>query len=128
MDIKSKKPIALVAIGMLGIAVLCFLVCEFAVSWGVMVVVKNSSDATARAVRLSFVGGEEYVADIAPHSQAKTRIMVQGESSLSIRYLDSQNKEQNRDLDLYLEPGYRGTVVVIINGNIVSVEDRTRLY
>jgi hypothetical protein len=91
---------------------------------GIEVSIANPG-TTMRSVVLHVTGRSYPVGDILPGKIAVATVQPTSESHLEIELTDAQGQRRRLNADVYFEPGYSGTVSVVIqDGKIVSSEYR----
>jgi len=100
-----------------------FLAVAMVGSRGVSVVVCNGSSDTIENVELAFTGGVRHVPSILPNAESETRIVVEGESDLRLKYASGSSSYAYR-LDEYIEPGYCGLIRISVgdSGDVSAVD------
>lgn len=89
---------------------------------GIKVSVANTG-TTMRSVVLHVTGRSYPVGDVLPGKAIVETVQPTGESHLEIEFADTQGQMQRVIVDTYFEPGYGGTISVVIqDGNVVSRE------
>lgn len=94
---------------------------------GVSVDVYNKSDTEIHDLLLEYTGGKKAIKTILPQQNIKQKINPTGESALTIEFsLDGKNYRQG--LDVYIENGYSGSLIVNIGeGGKVDFESHVKL-
>jgi hypothetical protein len=88
---------------------------------GVEVVIKNQSGLELTDVNLSFTGGKKLFPRLGSLNELRTRVRPTSASHLNIGFKEPSGKEHKQEVDTYFEPGYKGTVSILIGpGGIVS--------
>lgn len=80
----------------------------------VTVTVMNATDQRVGEIRIHYTGGAATIPELQPKEHGIARINPSGESSLHVRYVDATGVAHSKDADIYLEPGYTGTISVEI--------------
>ena len=75
-----------------------------------VVQIRNSGTAPLLNVRLQFSGGECALSTLPGKTKRTLLLNVIGESGLSLEFEDQAGMKHGDKLDVYLEPGYGGTV------------------
>lgn len=93
---------------------------------GVETVVRNSSPAPMRDVRVVVTGGSYRIGDIPPGESRSVRVKPSGDSSVRLEYTDAGGA-RSVDLDCYIEAGYSGGISVdVANGAVVRKSEAIR--
>src|SRR5262249_9370284 len=91
---------------------------------GVEVSIVNTGTAM-RSVVLHVTGRSYPVGDILPGKTTVARVQPTSESHLEIEFTDAQGEKQLLKVDVYIEPGYRGAMSVVIqDAKVVSSDCR----
>jgi len=94
---------------------------------GVKVSVANTG-TTMRSVVLHVTGRSYPVGDLLPGKTIVQTVKPTGESHLEIEFAGAEGQIQRVNVDTYFEPGYGGTLSVVINdGKVVSSEDHVKV-
>jgi hypothetical protein len=88
---------------------------------GVQVTVVNQGQNPITDVRLTFTGGSHDIGDLPPNEPVQFNLEPSGESSVTVSFSDSLGNSQSRLVDVYVEPGYDGTLLIFIDGDIGEV-------
>ena len=93
------------------------------------VVIQNRTGSEISQVAIVHSGGANRLSAIASGADAATCVHVRGESSVQVDYVDGNATRHSADLNIYLESGYRGRIVVEIGPDGAKiVENRVKLY
>lgn len=104
------------------VAVACFVFVLTGCAPQVKVSVMNSTEQPLRQMQIHYTGGMAHVGDVPARQQRSVEIRPGGESSVVLRYVDAAGVEHSKDLDVYLEPSYKGTIAVQVeSGGRVEV-------
>ena len=97
--------------------------------YGNIVVLRNKGQKALSNVVLTFPGGESKLS-LLPENSDRTLIMnLRGESGLSFSFTDWAGKKHEEYKDIYLEPGYKGSVYITIDSaNHVIWENNTEPF
>ena len=79
---------------------------------GVDVILVNESDGSFKGAVLTFTGGTRDLHELRAGSVKRVRIAVTGESDLVVKCTDATSQTRLHKLNVYIEPGYRGRIVV----------------
>jgi hypothetical protein len=83
-------------------------------SSGVTVIFRNESTETLTSVKIGYVGGECIETNLPPNSAFNVRIHPKDESSIDVS-VNCGPQQFSTNLYEYIEPPYRGRVVVTFN-------------
>jgi hypothetical protein len=90
-------------------------------------VVINASSSALMDVRLVYTGGEVIVGTLSRGTAGMTKVHVSGASTLILQYQTNETVIR-KNLDVYVEPGYRGTIkVVVADGGSIQIENKIRV-
>ena len=93
-------------------------------SKGVKVSLKNQTGNMIKNIKIHYTGGTKNVAEIKKNSEWKGFINPNGESHIEIDYIDFKNIKHHKNIDCYLENGYKGRLNIKIDKNdAISVTD-----
>ena len=83
--------------------------------------ITNMSTNDISNLSILYKGGNHKYSLLQKGENISLKITPAGESSITIEY-EEDNEKYIKDIDVYIEPGYRGNIEVIIysNGNIFS--------
>ncbi len=75
-------------------------------------------------VKVRLTGISYSLGDLATGSSKAVRANPTGESSVSIEFTDSAGHRRSHEVDTYLEPGYCGTIAVLLTpqGTVQTIE------
>jgi hypothetical protein len=91
---------------------------------GVKAVVRNVGTNAMQDVRVIVTGRSYSVDDIQPGESRMVRVQPTGESSITLRYRDSNSGANSVHVDCYIEPGYSGSISVdVANGAVIRKTD-----
>lgn len=98
-------------------------------SHGIEVEVSNQSGSDIKDVTLAFTGGSEILPLVRDGSTESMLIEPTGESSLTISFTDSAGNTISKQADIYLEPGYQGTISVTVRpADQIDVQSNVSVY
>ncbi len=79
-------------------------------------------------LQLHFRGGSKRAANLKPTESFQAKIKPNGESDLTIEFVDVSGKQHSTNLDVYLEPSFRGRIEVTIERDgKVSAKDELKI-
>lgn len=111
------------------VAVLVGLLGWRGVTSGVAVTVTNGSGADITSLSVRFTGGRRSAPRVEPAGRFRTRVNPTGESDLVVEFLDASGNGHTNEVDVYLEPDYRGAVRITIQTNgSVTWEDQSKTW
>lgn len=82
---------------------------------GTRVKIDNQHSAPMKNVVVQFTGGQQELGTVAPNSTAETYINPTGESALDVAYQLGEGTPKKDKIDIYLEPGYGGEIVIFLS-------------
>jgi hypothetical protein len=86
----------------------------------VKVTLTNQTNETLHNSSLAYTGGELKLDTLAGQESHVFQIMPTSETDLTLRYFDSSGIEHSKLIDVYIEPGYQGSLVIYINSDNVQ--------
>jgi hypothetical protein len=95
-----------------------------ACSRGVTLCLSNASATAIHEVVITYLGSQALVGDLLPGSAKEVVLAPTGETSVTISFRRANGPTVTHDLDVYLEPGYRGTIDVELQTHDVVVKER----
>lgn len=96
---------------------------------GIKVVVRNTGETALCAVVLHVTGNAHPLGDLAPSASKEATVEPTSESDLEIEFVDDGGHKLRLGVDVYIEPGYRGTIWVSIkDGAIDKNEHQVNVY
>ncbi len=97
-----------------GLAIIFFaILLIFFLNRGIVLVIINESNAQVEKISVKYNGGSIELHTLSPKSSEKVPIIPQGETDLTLEYVNPFTKEvQSERIDIYLEPNYIATVEI----------------
>lgn len=93
---------------------------------GVYVSIRNKTQDVLTDICVTYAGGVVRIAELEPDASSGRHINPSSESDLELVWFDSSGVEQSQKVDVYLEPYYRGDIVVTVEApNRISWRDET---
>ena len=129
MTEQNQRKLRLLAVpAVLAIAALSGLLAA-QVQSGIRIAVQNTGTSPLTSVVLHVTGASYELGAVAPGESATTRVNPVGESHLEVEFTDNDGHTQRLNAGGYFEPGYRGTIrVVIKDGQIDKFEEDIKLW
>lgn len=90
-------------------------------SRGINVIVENRGGESIKNLSIDFTGGNHFIGELLPQESNRAGIKPTSESDLKVSFTDSLGNNKTENIDLYIEPGYSGTIYISIdstNGNV----------
>lgn len=114
MSLNAKKVLTILFITLI-VSIIVWI--TFISTKGVKVSIQNESEQPISNVTLFFTGGEQHIPLIEPFSSQQVSINPDGESSLEISFIDSNNMVFKETIDVYFEHNYKGELYLTIDSN-----------
>ncbi len=88
---------------------------------GIYILIHNAGPESLQRVSLYVSGAKYEIGEIENLETRSCRVYPSGESDVEIRFLAKDGSESKHRIDVYLEPGYRGSIEIEIrDGQIVK--------
>ncbi len=115
----AAPPLALLLVGCSARAI---------VEQGIVVSVTNTGTAPISAVAVAYTGGMVRVPTLAPGAAHHARIAATSDSHLDLDFTDATGRVYTQVIGVYFEPGYTGSVAILVDGaGGVTWRDHIRL-
>ena len=88
---------------------------------GVSVKLLNRSAAPISEIHIKYRGGEFYIPRLKAGSKVSRNLVPMGATDIQLYYLDAKGMKHSKQIDVYLEHGYVGSITITIqpDGTIV---------
>src|ERR1041384_965389 len=120
------QKLAVAVILAMGFVPLCFVISERSKLY---IEIENASGSPVTDVNVKFNGGVVNLPTLGKGDEARRPIHVQSESALSVSFSDAKGQSHETNLNVYLEPSYRGAIRLKIDADQrVEMTNEVRIY
>jgi len=95
---------------------------------GVTVTIENHGQTSLSSLSVGVAGANYPLGNVLPGQAVSVVVHPQHESAITVSYTDSLGTPNKLPVDCYIEPGYTGSINVMIASNqITHVQDQIRI-
>lgn len=105
------------------------LLCNYVLlSKSIAVKVRNLDDRALIAVSIHLAGRSYSLGDIPPNGQVEVTVFARSETHIEIEFTGPDGGRKRLDAGGYIEPGYRGTIIIKLNSReVIGIESAVSL-